>query len=95
MHLRFDVNNVNEDLDNFNRRLNAAARDESEFDNDSGSDRWLIGKIPDIVARCIRYLGRNSGRTGNQQSDWNLSCHWLVAGNATGWGGGIKRSGIH
>lgn len=42
--LRFDVNNVNEDLDNFNRRLNAAARDESEFDNDSGSDRWLIGK---------------------------------------------------
>jgi len=42
--LRFDVNNVNEDLDNFNRRLNAAARDENEFDNDSGSDRWLIGK---------------------------------------------------
>lgn len=42
--LRFDVNNVNEDIDNFNRRLNAAARDESEFDTDSGSDRWLIGK---------------------------------------------------
>lgn len=42
--LRFDVNNVNEERDNFNRRLNAAARDENEFDNDSGSDRWLIGK---------------------------------------------------
>ena len=42
--LRFDVNNVNEELDNFNRRLNAAARDDSEFDSDSGSDRWLIGK---------------------------------------------------
>jgi len=42
--LRFDVNNVNEEPDNFNRRLNAAARDENEFDNDSGSNRWLIGK---------------------------------------------------
>lgn len=41
--LRFDVNNVNEDLDNFNRRLNAEARDDNGFDNDSGSGRWLIG----------------------------------------------------
>mgnify|MGYP000903949385 CR=1 FL=1 len=41
--LRFDVNNVNEELDNFNRRLNDKARDDSDFDNDSGSDRWLIG----------------------------------------------------
>ena len=42
--LRFDVNNVNEELANFNRRLNAAAREDIEFDNDSGSGRWLIGK---------------------------------------------------
>ena len=42
--LRFDVNSVNEELANFNRRLNAAAREDIEFDNDSGSGRWLIGK---------------------------------------------------
>lgn len=42
--LRFDVNNINEDIDNFKRRINAAARDEDDFDRESGSDRWIIGK---------------------------------------------------
>lgn len=42
--LRFDVNNINEDIDNFKRRINAAARDEDDFERDSGSDRWIIGK---------------------------------------------------
>lgn len=42
--LRFDVNNVNEDVDNFKRRVNAAARDEDDFESDSGSGRWIIGK---------------------------------------------------
>lgn len=38
------MNNINEDIDNFKRRINAAARDGDDFERDSGSDRWIIGK---------------------------------------------------
>lgn len=42
--LRFDVNNVGENEDDFRKRINKAARDENEQVNgNSGSDRWAIG----------------------------------------------------
>jgi len=42
--LRFDINKPNEQVDDFRRRINAAARDkEDEVHGGSGSDRWKIG----------------------------------------------------
>lgn len=46
-NLRFDLNNVNETKDQFLRRLNLAAQNDGEEEEDStgsGSGRWLIGK---------------------------------------------------
>jgi hypothetical protein len=42
--LRFDVNSPGEDRKEFEKRLNAATRDEGEkTETSSGTDRWLIG----------------------------------------------------
>ena len=42
--LRFDLNNVGEDRDQFLQRLNAAAREDGQKpETKSGSDRWTIG----------------------------------------------------
>ena len=42
--LRFDLNNVGEDRDQFLQRLNAAAREDGQkLESKSGSDRWTIG----------------------------------------------------
>jgi hypothetical protein len=42
--LRFDVNNVDEDEDDFRKRINVEARDEDdEINGSSGSNRWVIG----------------------------------------------------
>ena len=44
--LRFDVNNVNEDEDNFRKRINIEAREEGEdVSGNSGSQRWASGAI--------------------------------------------------
>jgi hypothetical protein len=44
--LRFDLNNKNENLEDFKKRINRAARDDKEDSGDgtSGSDRWYLGK---------------------------------------------------
>jgi hypothetical protein len=43
--LRFDINNVNEDETAFRKRINVAAREDNEqLVNNSGSQRWAIGK---------------------------------------------------
>jgi len=44
--LRFDLNNSNENLDDFRKRINRAARDDDSDSGDgtSGSDRWYLGK---------------------------------------------------
>lgn len=42
--LRFDINNVGEEEDEFRKRVNVEARDENEEVNgNSGSNRWVIG----------------------------------------------------
>lgn len=42
--LRFDINNVKEEEDNFRKRINIAAREENdEVNRNSGSNRWIIG----------------------------------------------------
>ncbi len=42
--LRFDINNVNEDEDDFRKRVNIEAREDDEkINGNSGSDRWSIG----------------------------------------------------
>lgn len=43
--LRFDVNNVGENVDVFRKRINIAAREEDEdFQGNSGAERWKVGK---------------------------------------------------
>lgn len=42
--LRFDINNVGEEEDEFRKRVNFEARDENEeVNSNSGSNRWVIG----------------------------------------------------
>jgi hypothetical protein len=42
--LRFDINNVGEEEDEFRKRVNVEARDENEeVNSNSGSNRWVIG----------------------------------------------------
>lgn len=42
--LRFDINNVGEDQDDFRKRVNIEAREENEeVSGNSGSNRWVIG----------------------------------------------------
>ncbi|WP_298145636.1 S8 family peptidase [Flavobacterium sp.] len=42
--LRFDINNVGEEEDEFRKRVNVEARDENEgVNSNSGSGRWVIG----------------------------------------------------
>lgn len=42
--LRFDINNVGEEEDEFRKRVNVEARDENEeINGSSGSNRWVIG----------------------------------------------------
>ncbi|MCT3805328.1 hypothetical protein HZQ57_06790 [Elizabethkingia anophelis] len=42
--LRFDVNNIGENEDDFRKRVNKAAREEDEVVNgNAGSNRWVIG----------------------------------------------------
>jgi hypothetical protein len=42
--LNFDINNIDEPLDDFRKRVNVAAREEDESVNGrSGSERWMIG----------------------------------------------------
>lgn len=77
--LRFDVNNINEDLDTFRRRINAAARDEEdEVRGGGGSDRWKLGK--------------NSQKSGSIHSDsWEgtaaelATCHYIAVYPVIGW----------
>jgi hypothetical protein len=77
--LRFDVNNSNEDLDAFRRRINAAARDEEdEVRSGSGSERWKLGK--------------NSQKNGSIHSDvWEgtaadlATCHYIAVYPVIGW----------
>jgi hypothetical protein len=43
--LRFDISNINEELDDFRKRINKAAREEDdEVFSNSGSVNWMIGK---------------------------------------------------
>ena len=44
--LRFDLNNKNENLEDFKKRINRAARDDEQDSSDgtSGSNRWYLGK---------------------------------------------------
>ena len=44
--LRFDLNNKNENLEDFKKRINRAARDDEQDSGDgtSGSNRWYLGK---------------------------------------------------
>jgi hypothetical protein len=42
--LRFDINNIGEEEDDFRKRVNVAAREENEeINGNSGSNRWVIG----------------------------------------------------
>jgi hypothetical protein len=77
--LRFDVNNSNEDLDTFRRRINVAAReDDDEVRGGSGSERWKLGK--------------NSQKNGSIHSDiWEgtaaelATCHYVAVYPVIGW----------
>ena len=44
--LRFDVNNTNETIEDFKKRINIAVRDDEKDsgEGDSGSSRWFLGK---------------------------------------------------
>jgi len=77
--LRFDVNNIGEDESSFNRRINAAAREDEEFaQTSSGSDRWAIGK--------------DNRSSGSIHSDyWEgtaadlATCHFIAVFPVIGW----------
>ena len=55
--LRFDVNNINEDIDNFKRRINVR-RDGDDFERDSGRDRWILERPR--IGSSIPIFGRNA-----------------------------------
>lgn len=56
--MRFDLNNKNQDLEDFKKRINRAARDDEQDSGDgtSGSNRW--------------YLGKNNRNVGSIHSDF-------------------------
>ena len=77
--LRFDINNSNEDRDTFEKRVNAAARDEEdEVHGGTGSEKWKLGK--------------NSQKNGSIHSDiWEgtaaelATCHYVAVYPVIGW----------
>lgn len=78
--LRFDLNNKNEDLEDFKKRINRAAREDEQDSGDgtSGSNRW--------------YLGKNNRNVGSIHSDiWKgtaaelSQCNHIGIFPAIGW----------
>lgn len=77
--LLFDINNVNEEIDTFRKRINAAVRDdEDETHGGGGSDRWKIGV--------------NNRNAGSIHSDfWEgtsaelATCHYIAVYPVIGW----------
>jgi hypothetical protein len=76
--LRFDINKSDEQLDDFRRRVNAAARDDEEMRGASGGERWK--------------LGRNNQKNGSIHSDsWEgtaadlATCHYVAVYPVIGW----------
>lgn len=77
--LRFDVNNISEDVDGFRKRINAAAREENEtLNGNTGSKRWTVGI--------------NNRSNGSIHSDfWQgtaadlATCHFIAVYPVIGW----------
>lgn len=79
--LRFDLNNSNEELVDFEKRINAQMREEDKYDKgngSSGSERW--------------YLGPKNRNVGSIHSDFlktsavNLcNCNYVAVYPVTGW----------
>ena len=77
--LRFDINKPDEQLNDFRRRINAAARDDdNEVSGGGGSDRWK--------------LGRSNQKNGSIHSDiWEgnaaelATCHYVAVYPVIGW----------
>jgi hypothetical protein len=79
--LRFDVNNLDEEVDDFRKRINVAAREDNEaLTGTSGSHRWKIGS------------NNNNRTTGSIHSDfWEgtaaelSTCNFIAVYPVIGW----------